>query len=103
MEVFKNEPDFNLECFQKAINVAVEKVDRNLKKFIRDSEILKEKSYDAHYAENLEEAKKQILDMIPIGSSIALGGSETLNEMGLVDIFRSNDFWTQKSNCSCWS
>jgi L-lactate utilization protein LutB len=55
-------------------------------------EILKSKSYDAHYAEDLNEAKQIVLDMIPHGSSVAVGGSETLAEMGMVDIFRGPEY-----------
>lgn len=55
-------------------------------------EILKQKAYDAHYAEDLEEAKALVLEMIPHGSSVAVGGSETLAAMGLVDIFRNGDY-----------
>jgi L-lactate utilization protein LutB len=55
-------------------------------------EILTNKGYDAHYAENLIDAKKMVLDMIPMGSSVAVGGSETLGEMELVEIFRKGDY-----------
>jgi hypothetical protein len=55
-------------------------------------EVLKEKSYDAFYAEDLEEAKKLVLNMIPYKSSVAVGGSETLAAMGIVDIFRQGDY-----------
>ena len=55
-------------------------------------EILSYKGYDSHYAENLEEAKGQILGMIPKGSTVAVGGSETISAMGLVDIFRGSDY-----------
>lgn len=54
--------------------------------------VLQKKCYDAHYAENLDEAKKQILEMIPLQASIAVGGSETLAAMGLIDIFRKGDY-----------
>lgn len=54
--------------------------------------ILKEKHYDAHYAEDLDEAKKIVLEMIPPGSSIAVGGSETLAMMGLVAVFRNGAY-----------
>ena len=47
-------------------------------------EILKEKDFDAVYAENAEEAKKIVMDMIPEGSSIAVGGSVTLSETGIM-------------------
>lgn len=54
--------------------------------------ILKDKGYDAHYAEDLEEARRMVLEMVPKGASIALGGSETLSEMGLIEVFRSPDY-----------
>lgn len=54
--------------------------------------ILKEKCYDAHYAETLEDAKQMVLEMIPAQASVAVGGSETLAAMGLVDIFRNGDY-----------
>lgn len=55
-------------------------------------EVLKSKSYDAHYAEDILEAKKMVLEMIPAGASVALGGSETLGEMGLIEIFRNGGY-----------
>jgi hypothetical protein len=55
-------------------------------------EVLTKKGYDAHYTENLDEAKELVLSMIPSSSSIAVGGSETLSAMGLVDIFRNGDY-----------
>ncbi len=54
--------------------------------------LLKAKSYNALYAEDLAAAKQLILDMIPSGSSVAVGGSETLNAMGLVELFRDGDY-----------
>lgn len=65
--------------------------------------ILKEKSYDAHYAEDLSEARDKILSMIPDGSSVAVGGSETLAEMGLIDIFRNPRYkFFDRYNTSSW-
>lgn len=55
-------------------------------------EVLKSKSYDTHYAENLSEARELILAMIPGGASVAVGGSETLNEMGIIDTFRNGSY-----------
>ena len=55
-------------------------------------EVLKKKCYDAHYAENLDEAKQIVMGMIPGGSSVAVGGSETLAAMGLVEIFRGGNY-----------
>jgi len=48
-------------------------------------EILKEKDFDAVYAENAEMAKKIVMDMIPDGATVAVGGSVTLSETGIMD------------------
>ncbi|WP_105618236.1 lactate utilization protein [Vallitalea okinawensis] len=53
---------------------------------------LKEKHYDAYLANDLNEAKKIVNDIIPEEASIALGGSITLNEMGLVEFFREGSY-----------
>jgi hypothetical protein len=55
-------------------------------------EILQQKSYDAHYAEDLDQAKSIVLEMIPLKASVAVGGSETLEAMGLIDAFRNGDY-----------
>lgn len=55
-------------------------------------QILNKKGYDSHYAEDLSEAKEMVLNMIPKASSVAVGGSETLAAMGLVDTFRDGDY-----------
>ena len=55
-------------------------------------EILNKKHYNAHYAENLQEARKIVLDMIPEGSSIALGGSVTISDMDLIETFRRGNY-----------
>lgn len=55
-------------------------------------EILNKKKYNAFYAPDLEAAKNKVLELIPEGSSIALGGSVTIEEMGLIDIFRNGPY-----------
>lgn len=55
-------------------------------------EALKEKKYDAVIVENLEEAKKLVLDSIPKGSSVAMGGSVTLNEMNMIETIRNGNY-----------
>ena len=55
-------------------------------------EILKEQSYAVQYADNLEEARKLVLDLVPEGSSVAVGGSVTLEQMDLVETFRSGNY-----------
>lgn len=56
------------------------------------TEVLKKRQFDAHYAEDLQEAREMVLGMIPKGSSIGLGGSITVNDTGLTDIFRNGDY-----------
>lgn len=55
-------------------------------------EVLKKRHYDAHYAEDLNEAKKLVLDMVPEGVTIGLGGSMTVKDMGLLEEFRSGRY-----------
>lgn len=55
-------------------------------------EILKEKGYLSYYAENKEEAKKIILSLIPEGSSVSVGGSETLSAMNMIEEFRNGKY-----------
>ena len=55
-------------------------------------EFLPSKGYNAYYAQNADEAKAKILELIPHGSSVAMGGSVTLTEMGMVDIFRGEEY-----------
>lgn len=55
-------------------------------------EILSKSHYDAHYAENIEEARKFVLGTIPKGVSIALGGSETINDLNIIDTFRNGNY-----------
>lgn len=54
--------------------------------------ILNEKGYISYYAEDLKEAKDRILSLIPEGSSISVGGSETLNDMELITEFRTGPY-----------
>jgi L-lactate utilization protein LutB len=53
-------------------------------------EMLPRKGYNAYYAQNADEAKKIVLDLMPKGASVGIGGSVTLNEMGMVEIFRAD-------------
>lgn len=52
-------------------------------------EILNHHMFDAKYAESSEAAKQMVEEMIPEGAKIAVGGSVTLNETGiLADVIR---------------
>ncbi len=46
--------------------------------------VLEENKFNAVYADNADEARKIVMDMIPEGSTIAVGGSVTLNETGIL-------------------
>lgn len=45
--------------------------------------------YLVHIVDNIDEARAKVLELVPEGSSITLGGSATLEDMELLDIFRS--------------
>lgn len=55
-------------------------------------DVLNSYHYNAQYAETLADARTMVLDMIPAGASIALGGSETLAAMNIIDTLRSDTY-----------
>lgn len=55
-------------------------------------ENLKAKNYDVYYVKTREDAKKKILELIEQGSSIGLGGSATLNEIGIIPELRCDKY-----------
>lgn len=71
---------------------------KEIKKNIRKSQILElidtlsKKNYIPIYADNIVEARNLVLKLIPQGSSIALGGSVTINELNLIESFRSDNY-----------
>ncbi|NKF07495.1 lactate utilization protein [Clostridium gasigenes] len=54
--------------------------------------ILNAKKYDAIYVNNIGEAKEKVLELLPEESSVALGGSVTLNEMDLINVIRNGNY-----------
>lgn len=54
-------------------------------------ENLKKRNLDGIYFERTEQAVTSILEMIPDGSLVGLGGSESIIESGLVDALRKKD------------
>lgn len=56
------------------------------------TEILRKKSYDAFYAENVAEARSKILQLIPEGASVGLGGSMTIKALDILDMFRQGNY-----------
>lgn len=55
-------------------------------------ENLKKNKMDAYYAETKEEALKKALDLMKDGDTVAVGGSVTLSEIGIMDHLRSGRF-----------
>lgn len=55
-------------------------------------DILNGKGYHAVYAADRAQARKLVLETIPKGSSITLGGSITVEELDLLETFRSADY-----------
>lgn len=54
--------------------------------------VLKERDFDAVMAADRDEARRVVMDMIAEGSTIAVGGSVTLNETGILDEIRSDKY-----------
>lgn len=52
-------------------------------------EILNKRKFDAHYAETADDARKMVEELIPEGAEIAVGGSVTLQETGIMDLVRN--------------
>lgn len=69
-----------------------------IKKFFYDKkakkvvEVLKKRKYDAMYVETIEDAKQIILETIPEGASVAMGGSTTLAEIDMINTIRNGNY-----------
>ena len=63
--------------------------DLKIKELIK---VLKEREFGVAYAKDKDAARKIVMDMIPEGSKIAVGGSVTLNETGILDEIRSDKY-----------
>jgi hypothetical protein len=55
-------------------------------------DILHKHRYDAVYADTVEQARDLVLGLISKGSSVALGGSVTLDRIHMVETFREGDY-----------
>jgi L-lactate utilization protein LutB len=64
------------------------KADVMLKRAKKVVSALKKRNIDAYFISDREEALKLIIGMIPEGATVALGGSVTIIESGLVDLLR---------------
>ncbi len=50
--------------------------------------VLEDREFGVVMAQDKDDARKIVMDMIPEGSTIAVGGSVTLNETGILDEIR---------------
>lgn len=71
-----------IDNVKKANKQKIETVIKNLEK----------RDITGYYAENKEEALKMTLEMIPEGSIVGKGGSETLNELGIIPILKEGNY-----------
>lgn len=54
-------------------------------------EALKRRHFEAYYCPTGEEARRQVLALIPEGSVVAWGGSETVAKLGILDAVRKTN------------
>lgn len=52
---------------------------------------LKKRHFDAYYCATGEDAVQQILDLIPESDTVAWGGSQTLTQLGLLDLVKKRN------------
>lgn len=50
------------------------------------------RNIEGYYCANKEEALKKALEIIPCGSSVTWGGSQTISEIGLISELKSGDY-----------
>ena len=55
-------------------------------------EALKKRGFDARYSDSFAEAKEVVIAMIPEGASVAIGGSVTLQDMGMLDELKKDKY-----------
>lgn len=66
-------------------------------------EVLNSRKFDARYAENAEEALRLVEEMLPEGAQIAVGGSVTLQETGIMELIRSDKYkFIDRFNNESW-
>ena len=67
---------------QKVIKMQIEKTMENLRK----------NNMDAYYVEKSEDVKQKVAELIKEGDTVAVGGSETLVQTGVMDMLRSGKY-----------
>lgn len=53
---------------------------------------LQRRNYQVYYCETAEKALETVLSLIPVGSSVSWGGSETLKEIGIIEALKNGDY-----------
>lgn len=53
---------------------------------------LASRNMEAFYCANKEEALSKVLQLMPKGSSVTMGGCQSATDIGLVDVLNSNDY-----------
>lgn len=53
---------------------------------------LEKRDITGYYANDREEALKMVLDMIPEGAVVGKGGSETLNQLGIIPVLQEGNY-----------
>lgn len=71
---------------------------KDIKKWYKEIEInklieaLKNKNYDAFYTDTKDKALKLVMDIIPKGATVGLGGSMTVAETGILKALQEGDY-----------
>lgn len=55
-------------------------------------ENLKKRNMNGYYCQNAQEARELVKELIPEGASVTWGGSETMNETGIMDMLKESTY-----------
>ncbi|MBR5230138.1 MAG: lactate utilization protein [Firmicutes bacterium] len=68
------------------------------------AEQLNKRGFDAYYVSTAAEAREKVMEMMPEGSSVAWGGSMTLNETGIKDAVKAGNYTViDREKAAPWS
>ncbi len=62
------------------------------KRIMRVVEALNKNNMQAEYVESREALHARLKELVPVGASIAIGGSETLTQTGVMELIRSDTY-----------
>ncbi len=66
-------------------------------------EVLNKHQFDAHYAKNAQDACNLVKEMLSDGTQIAVGGSVTLQETGIMELIKSGKYdFIDRFNNTSW-